>query len=291
MDDSTSTCRPTPSPATYPISGIIGYQACEYRDDGMGSCELPTRPAFAATLNVGDVHGDRRQCCRSRSRRPTLQRRGSVAAAWADVLDGQPAKPDRRRNAAPTNSDVYTAVLAVNQYDLSRVRSAGASRLVRWPYYIALAFVGGMILNLMPCVLPVIGLKVMSFVQQAGKSRAHALVLNLWYAAGIISVFLLLGLLAATIGLSWGGQFGSTAFNVTIAAVVFAMALSLLGVWEVPIPGFFGSGAVQDAAAKEGPLGAFLKGVDHDRARHALHRPVHGHRNRLGRHANRSPRR
>jgi thiol:disulfide interchange protein DsbD len=46
-----------------------------------------------------------------------------------------------------------------------------------------------------------------------------------------------------------------------MAAIVFAMALSLLGVWEVPIPGFFGSGRVQDAAAKEGPLGAFLKGA------------------------------
>src|SRR6185503_2025758 len=61
--------------------------------------------------------------------------------------------------------------------------------------------------------------------------------------------------------LGWGAQFGSTAFNVTLAAVVFAMALSLLGVWEVPIPGFFGSGSVQSAASKEGPLGAFLKGV------------------------------
>ena len=128
-------------------------------------------------------------------------------------------------------------------------------------YYIALAFVGGLILNLMPCVLPVIGLKVMSFVEQSGKSRAHAFMLNLWFAAGIISVFLLLGLLAATLGLTWGGQFGNTSFNVTIAAVVFAMALSLLGVWEVPIPGFFGSGSVQSAAAKEGPLGAFFKGV------------------------------
>jgi thiol:disulfide interchange protein DsbD len=86
-------------------------------------------------------------------------------------------------------------------------------------------------------------------------------VLNLWYAAGIIAVFLLLGVLAATINLSWGGQFGSTAFNVIIAAVVFAMALSLLGVWEVPIPGFFGSRSVQTAAHQEGPVGAFLKGV------------------------------
>jgi thiol:disulfide interchange protein len=127
----------------------------------------------------------------------------------------------------------------------------------------------------MPCVLPVIGLKVMSFVEQSGKSRTHALVLNLWFAAGIVAVFLLLGLLAAFLGLSWGGQFGSTAFNVSIAAVVFAMALSLLGVWEIPIPGFFGSGSVQSAATKEGPLGAFLKG------------PLYGLRNCLGRHANR----
>jgi thiol:disulfide interchange protein DsbD len=85
--------------------------------------------------------------------------------------------------------------------------------------------------------------------------------LNVWFAAGIIAVFLILGLLAATIGLTWGGQFGKTPFNVTMAAIVFAMALSLLGVWEIPIPGFFGSGSVQTAASKEGPLGAFLKGV------------------------------
>ena len=44
----------------------------------------------------------------------------------------------------------------------------------------------------MPCVLPVIGLKVMSFVEQSGKSRGHAFLLNVWFAAGIISVFLLL---------------------------------------------------------------------------------------------------
>ena len=145
-------------------------------------------------------------------------------------------------------------------YDLNRI-SLGTAATGSLAYYIALAFVGGLILNLMPCVLPVIGLKVMSFVEQSGKSRAHAFMLNVWFSVGIISVFLLLGVLAASLDLAWGGQFGQTSFNVTIAAVVFAMALSLLGVWEVPIPGFFGSGSVQSAASKEGPLGAFLKGV------------------------------
>jgi thiol:disulfide interchange protein DsbD len=185
---------------------------------------------------------------------------GQVAAAaanFANFLDGQSSAATA--TAADRADEEAPALRSADQYDLALVEIEQVDRSLA--YYMALAFVGGMILNLMPCVLPVIGLKVMSFVEQAHRSRAHALVLNLWFAAGIVSVFLLLALLAATIGLTWGGQFGNTAFNVTIAAVVFAMALSLLGVWEVPIPGFFGSGSVQAAAAQEGPLGAFLKGV------------------------------
>jgi thiol:disulfide interchange protein DsbD len=180
-----------------------------------------------------------------------------VAASNSQSSAAQSA--DAQAIAAEAERANVPVIRAADAYDLERLQVDAAGGTL--PYYIALAFVGGLILNLMPCVLPVIGLKVMSFVEQAGRSRSHALALNLWYAAGIIAVFLLLGVLAATINLSWGAQFGSTAFNATIAAVVFAMALSLLGVWEVPIPGFVGSGSVQAVAAKEGPLGAFLKGV------------------------------
>jgi thiol:disulfide interchange protein len=87
---------------------------------------------------------------------------------------------------APANIlEVPTAAAA---YDLSRLNvetEQGGSL----SYYLLLAFAGGLILNIMPCVLPVIGLKVMSFVQQAGQSRAQALALNCWYAAGIVIVF------------------------------------------------------------------------------------------------------
>ena len=57
-------------------------------------------------------------------------------------------------------------------------------------------------------------------------------------------VFVGAGLVFGADGLVWGGQNGSTLFNVVVASIVFAMALSLLGVWEVPIPGFFGSRSV-----------------------------------------------
>jgi thiol:disulfide interchange protein/DsbC/DsbD-like thiol-disulfide interchange protein len=234
----------------YPIAGVIGYQACETRDDGLGSCELPKGVKFAATLAVGDVPGSVTRPLTFTS--ATYKDAAVVAANWVAAW--------RDKSPVAVASSQGPAIGALSpEYDLSRVDVKENKGSLA--YYILLAFVGGIILNLMPCVLPVIGLKVMSFVQQAGHSRTHALVLNLWYSAGIVAVFLLLGFLAASIGLSWGGQFGSTAFTVTLATLVFAMALSLLGVWEIPIPGFFGSGAVQDVAAREGPFGAFVKGA------------------------------
>ncbi|MEO1991939.1 MAG: thioredoxin family protein [Pirellulales bacterium] len=135
------------------------------------------------------------------------------------------------------------------------------------PAALLAGLVGGLILNLMPCVLPVLGLKLMSFAQQSGKERREVLRLNLWYCAGLYAVFFVLAILsvAANVGLAesnlaWGEQFTSWRFNVTMTGIVFAFALSFLGVWELPIPGFIGvkAGRVQ---AEEGAAGSFLKGV------------------------------
>lgn len=123
------------------------------------------------------------------------------------------------------------------------------------------AFLGGLILNLMPCVLPVISLKLLAFIEQGGQSRGRIFLLNLWYTAGLMSVFLLLGTLSASFNLAWGEQFTLTWFKVTMTALVFVMALSFLGVWEIPIPGFVGGGSAGKLQAKEGALGAFAKGV------------------------------
>lgn len=246
----------TAPPGEYPIHGLFGYQACEYGSNGNGICELPQAVQFAGVVRVGDEASNSASPL-SFSAAANYGQVAAAAAVFADSVGATSTEPTVE--TPPRHVDSKPVVRASDQYNLELVevaRDRGS-----FGYYVALAFMGGLILNLMPCVLPVIGLKVMSFVEQAHKSRAHALVLNLWYAAGIVSVFLLLGVLAVSLGLGWGGQFGSTPFNVTIAAVVFAMALSLLGVWEVPIPGFFGSGSIQAAAAQEGPLGAFLKGV------------------------------
>jgi thiol:disulfide interchange protein len=128
--------------------------------------------------------------------------------------------------------------------------------------------IGGLILNLMPCVLPVIGLKVLSFAEQGGRSRARVLGLNLAYSAGLLSVFMVLATLAVGVQLGvsrenfgWGELYTLTWFKVGMTALVFSMALSFMGIWEIPIPGFAASSTASKLSAEEGPLGAFCMGI------------------------------
>jgi thiol:disulfide interchange protein len=127
---------------------------------------------------------------------------------------------------------------------------------------------GGLILNLMPCVLPVIGLKVLSFAEQGGRARSKVFTLNVAYVAGLLSVFLILATLAAGVqlgisreSLGWGELYTKLPFKVAMTALVFAMALSFLGVWEIPIPGFAASSHAMELSQQEGPVGAFAMGV------------------------------
>ena len=119
------------------------------------------------------------------------------------------------------------------------------------------AFLGGLILNVMPCVLPVLAIKVMGFVSQAGEDRRQILMLNLAYSAGVIIVFLAFAALAVGAGQGFGQHFQSTPFKVVMSIIVFLSGLSLLGVYEIPIPGFLGA---TGADHKEGLTGAFLTG-------------------------------
>lgn len=142
-------------------------------------------------------------------------------------------------------------------------RAAGAG-LEMWMIFAALA--GGFILNFMPCVLPVIGLKLMSFVSQSGNSHRRVVTLNLTYVAGILAVMLVLALLNISAKLAgeafgWGQQFQRIEFQVPLTMLIFAMALSFLGVWEIPIPGFATTSKSGELLEKEGLSGAFFKGV------------------------------
>lgn len=144
---------------------------------------------------------------------------------------------------------------------------AAASPNVLW--ILLLAFAGGLILNLMPCVLPVLSIKVLSFVNQAGESSGRVMGLNLAYSVGVISVFAAIGALASVakplFGFADGDEinqsviFTNPPLVIGLSVAVLAMSLWLLGVFEINVPGFITSAA--GGGHREGYGAAFSNGI------------------------------
>ena len=127
------------------------------------------------------------------------------------------------------------------------------------------AFIGGVILNIMPCVLPVISLKILGFVKQSGEDPARVRRHGVMYALGVwFSLLVLAGVVIAakqTVGgEAWGMQMQSPAFLVVMLVVMTFVALNLFGVFEVML----GGGAMAKAnemAGREGYTGSFFNGM------------------------------
>jgi len=127
------------------------------------------------------------------------------------------------------------------------------------------AFVGGLILNIMPCVLPVIALKILGFVGEARNDPARVRKLGLVYTLGVLVSFLVLAgtviaVKSAGHKAGWGMQFGNTHFIVALTILVLLVALNLFGVFEVTLGGR-AMGAAGDLASKHGFAGAFFNGI------------------------------
>jgi len=131
--------------------------------------------------------------------------------------------------------------------------------------YLLFGFIGGFILNLMPCVLPVISLKIFGFIQHAGQDRRQILRSGLAFVAGIFAWFiglalLLIGLKSAGREITWAFQFTNPYFVLAMSAVVLIFALNLFGVFEISLPQFANRG-VLGWTAREGDAGSFFQGV------------------------------
>lgn len=126
---------------------------------------------------------------------------------------------------------------------------------------LSLAFVAGFILNFMPCVLPVVGLKIMSFMHMAGENPRRVFMLNFVFVIGMLAVFMVFAALAVSFGFGWGEAYKNLPFKLVMIAIVFGFGLSFFGVWEIPMPGVVNSDAANQLAAKEGYAGQFFKGI------------------------------
>jgi thiol:disulfide interchange protein len=128
---------------------------------------------------------------------------------------------------------------------------------------IGLAFLGGIILNLMPCVFPVLFLKGLALLQSSGQERKHLRSHGLVYTLGILVSFwaivaVLLALRAGGSQAGWGFQLQSPVFLTVLAAGIFFFALSLAGLFDI---GLSLTSVGGDLAQKQGYTGSFFTGV------------------------------
>ena len=140
------------------------------------------------------------------------------------------------------------------------------ARTAGLPWVLLLAFLGGVLLNAMPCVFPVLALKAYGFARTVhadhGSVRAHALA----YTGGILASLLLLAaavlaLRAAGHAVGWGFQFQEPLFVALLSAVVLLFALNLLGVFELGVPSHGTGTLVAAVDHAHGPLRSAGEGV------------------------------
>ncbi len=173
------------------------------------------------------------------------------------------AVPETIRGIIATSTGAYVVEGDVGSLSGSEgVDSASGSLSLM----LVFAFFGGMLLNIMPCVLPVLGLKVFSLLgpDASESGRKTGRFLSLVFAAGVLfSFWILAGFVWVLQGMGaqigWGFQFQSPAFVMFIAAVVFAFGLNLFGLFEFGTPVV--SGKIGKTATHHDSLGAFVSGV------------------------------
>jgi thiol:disulfide interchange protein len=131
--------------------------------------------------------------------------------------------------------------------------------------FLLFGFIGGFILNLMPCVLPVISLKIFGFIKQAGQDRRRILRSGLAFVAGIFAWFVglalvLIALKAAGREITWAAQFTNPYFVLFLGVLVLVFALNLFGVFEISLPQSWTLGLLSTSERKD-DVGSFFEGV------------------------------
>lgn len=197
------------------------------------------------------------------------------------VLVHAPAKLDRSKpsvitanvtwlacsdQCVPGEADVSLLVLsAASANGGNSTAPAGTANAPQMSFlaYLAFAFIGGVLLNLMPCVLPVLAFKIMRFVKESKESRSKVFKLGLAYAGGTIATCMSLAaivivaqLLGASVG--WGFQFQQPLFVLGLATLVTVMSLGMFGLFMVQVS--VGNG-ISKLSQNDGYAGAFFTGV------------------------------
>jgi len=253
-----------PEPQRFPIQ----FQWITGKDPKLRSIRL----SFAASDGVWDFYPDLTPDItfeKSTEGRPSSEGRvfvskeaGSSTGTWPDQISGLLIKvgPDGHASRAyQVRGQTSTGKVLERVTDVLPELAPSFAKLLLF------AFLGGLILNIMPCVLPVIALKILSFVRQGQESPARVRKLGLMYGVGVLASFaalagIMIALSLANRSVHQGVLFQSSTFLVLMAILVVLISLNLFGLFEVALDTSKLDGA-STLARQEGYSGAFFNGV------------------------------
>ena len=264
----------------YTFAGVMGFQTCT------DQCDRPDAVKFTFSVPVGEALDTGFVSFVADGSYTAVKK--AVSAAAAAAVAKAKAKPD---GFVPPPKDVEEKAVVVqdspeeiaemaklydvdekikyltySEMDANPIGSGGVSSASQTTFWTAMlgAFLGGMLLNLMPCVFPVLGLKVMGFVEQAGseakKIRQHGiaftagLVVSMWCLAGIILAIKL----TAGKSINWGAQMGNPYFVASMIVLMFLLGLNMAGVFEIGTTMTRVGGKVQ---GQKGLTASFMSGI------------------------------
>ncbi|WP_312325733.1 protein-disulfide reductase DsbD domain-containing protein [Stenotrophomonas sp.] len=237
---------------------VITFQGCQ--TDGI--CYPPMTRRVKLALPAGKVNASADEAVRrsdviaplvSRDKRPQPREANGIATQPMLIRPNEPVADASQAEAPDASADNAQRTPPPTSSDATPTTLIAA---------LLLALAGGLILNLMPCVLPILSLKVLG-VAQSGESRQRARSHALWYTAGVLVAFaaigaLVLALRAAGQAAGWGFQLQHPWFIAALVYLMFTVGLSLSGVFT--LGGSLG-GVGQSLASRSGPVGDFFTGV------------------------------
>lgn len=228
------TVKANAKPGKSKIKVVLNYNLCH--DDGM--CEPPEEEE--GSLEIEILSAD-------------------VPAEAEGIVDGD----------IPVESDADAGIMRISEDEKQHKTTAAEAETAPergWKEilkYLIFAFLGGLILNITPCVLPILPIRIMSIINQAQKDRSKVFRHILVYTLGVLISFgvmagIFIGIQAAGQTAGWGTQNQNPYFGVALLSIVFVFALSLLGIFEITAPGM---DAANKATTKGGYSGSFFGGI------------------------------
>jgi thiol:disulfide interchange protein len=239
------------------FGGLLTYQAC----NEAGTCFPPETVAFSVT--VGST-GNEQAAALSPEETEDAAAAGSpgemkdVTGESADAGDSEQAKGATSTEGEPEAVTTTADSPVKGQTDQASLQVGGFETFLKrlgLPGLLIGCFLYGLAMNVTPCVLPILSIKVLGFVQQAHESRRRTLALGLAFGAGVMIFFIILGFIAS----EGKNVLQYPAAVIALNAIILALSLSMLGVYTLQVPA--AATRLEASIKKEGLLSSFGKGA------------------------------